>query len=193
MKRAFHRARASGWLFAVLAGVFATISGLIVFGFGRFGLHELMHPSVQVLAGIPLAVALGLALLARRHLRNQPVVVTLDADGVTTPSRGFLPWSEVGEIVVTDVYLARGPHEYIAFRARFAPSDIAAKAMERRVHNLFTDRGFFPSQVGLSVHEALAEIDAALAETGFARVEPPIRHFRLVYSTRHWTVEPVAT
>lgn len=192
MKREFRRAKALGWVLATVAGVFATISGLIIFAFGRHGLHELQHPAVQIFAGIPLALAIGFALLARRYLRDQPVIATLDADGVTIPPRACLPWSDVGEVVVNEYYLGHGPRERITFRARFTSSDIAAKAMERLMHNLFTDRGFAPMLVDKSVEEALAEIDAALDEAGFARVEPPLRRFRILYSSRSWKVEPVS-
>lgn len=192
MKRELRRAKASGWILAIVAGVFATISGLIIFEVGRYGFNELLHPFILLLAGIPLALAIGIALLALRHLRDQPAIVTLDANGVTVPPRVFLPWSEVEEVVVTEYYLGRGPRERISFRAKFTSSDIAAKAMERLMHNLFTDRGFFPTHVDRSVDAALAEIDAALTEAGFTRVEPTKRRFRLLYSSRSWKVEPVA-
>lgn len=188
MSKAHRRTGAVAWIYAGAAAVFALIGLAILIDLSGYGMAEVFHPAMVMLWGIPLAVAGLLCAAALRAYHHRPTIVSFDAGGVTLAGRAPIPWSEIGESVLTTQDLGYGPREYLTFRRHFTPSDIAATGVERAVHNLFTDQSFAPVMAELSVAATLTEIDAYLAASGLVRTEPQIKRFRLVQSTRRWEV-----
>ncbi len=192
MSAVFRRSRARGWILAA-AAVFGTTALALVVAIARIDRDALFAPAILVLAGVPLAAAGRLGLLARRAFRHRPEVVAIDAVGVTLAGGPVLRWSELGQVIVTTTLIGYGPLERITLRRRFTPSEIAAKSAERLVHNLFTDRGFARADVDQSTEAMLAEIDAGLTTAGHVRAEPPYSSFRLLQSARRLHIRPADT
>ena len=186
----FRRSITQGKLFAVLGAVFAGIAAVVAVSFGRYGVQTLTSGVIPLIIATPALAALGLFVLARRQLRHRPVLLSVDAGGISVAGRPPLPWSEVAAIYTMAMNLGWGVRDAIGIRPRIEPAGIAAEATRRKVGQVFEDRSIVPAHIGLSTEEVLAELDTALAGAGLARSETPKSGLRPTHYRRTWAVVP---